>query len=165
MSSWRKWYNRRLSEGKCVCCGDGAPDADSGFVICAECRKKRKDFRENRKSLCGRCLNAVPEHGKRFCVVCKNKTRADRTALRNHVFAAYGGHCVCCGEDELVFLTIDHVHNDGATHRREVGLGDAFFKWLKSHGFPSGFQILCRNCNWAKFREGECPHKRKAMVA
>lgn len=55
-----------------------------------------------------------------------------------------------------VVLDVDHVNNDGAEHRKEVRSN--FYAWLKQQGFPEGYQILCRNCNWAKFRLGECPH-------
>ena len=27
-------------------------------------------------------------------------------------------------------------------------------KWLKDNGYPSGFQVLCMNCNHAKYRNG-----------
>ena len=31
---------------------------------------------------------------------------------------AYGGGCVCCGVREPEFMTLDHVYDDGAAHRR-----------------------------------------------
>jgi hypothetical protein len=33
---------------------------------------------------------------------------------RDLVFAHYGEQCACCGESERLFLTIDHINNDGA---------------------------------------------------
>ncbi len=38
--------------------------------------------------------------------------------LRTQVINSYGGSCVCCGETELVFLSIDHINNDGDKHRK-----------------------------------------------
>lgn len=74
--------------------------------------------------------------------------------LRYAAVAAYGGKCVCCGEDHTCFLTIDHVHNDGAQHRAEMGSrsGSHFYQWLKRNGFPQDgrFQVLCFSCNFAK---------------
>jgi ABC-type uncharacterized transport system substrate-binding protein len=36
-----------------------------------------------------------------------------------------------------------------------------FYKWLARNGYPSGFQILCMNCNHGKSRNGGvCPHQR-----
>lgn len=90
-----------------------------------------------------------------------------RQMVRDEVFTAYGGYrCACCGETEPMFLTIDHINNDGADHRRELktligGGGSAFFAWLRKNKFPTGFQVLCRNCNWGKHANGGiCPHQK-----
>jgi hypothetical protein len=45
-----------------------------------------------------------------------------RIGIREDVIAAYGGRCACCGEFERDFLTLDHVNNDGAEHRRSNAL-------------------------------------------
>jgi len=92
-----------------------------------------------------------------------------RQKVREAVFNAYGGfRCACCDESEPMFLTIDHVNNDGAEHRKKLKSkigksGTAFFDWLKRNNFPSGFQVLCRNCNWGKHvNHGTCPHNNKS---
>lgn len=55
-------------------------------------------------------------------------------------------------------LTIDHMNNDGAAHRREIG-NRRIYEWLERNGYPSGFQVLCFNCNMARhLNGGECPH-------
>lgn len=77
------------------------------------------------------------------------------------VLAAYGGKCVCCGETEEAFLCIDHVNDDGAQHRMEIG--QSIYKWIVQNGYPSIVQILCANCNMAKSRPGGCPHKVTAV--
>jgi hypothetical protein len=91
--------------------------------------------------------------------------------LRIEVMGAYGGQvCACCGETEPLFLEIDHINNDGATHRRSLGYdgngkgaNGQTLQWLKRNGYPAGFQILCANCNKGKARNGgTCPHKTKA---
>lgn len=84
--------------------------------------------------------------------------------LKEQVFSAYGGYkCSCCGETEPLFLSIDHVDNNGAemrnngTHGRS---GTAFYQWLRKNKFPDGFQVLCMNCNVGKHRNGGiCPHQ------
>lgn len=81
-------------------------------------------------------------------------------AIRMEVLRAYGGdppRCACCGEQEPVFLALDHVHNDGAVDRQLIGESHRIFRWLRRNGFPPGYQVLCHNCNWAK-RMGGCPH-------
>lgn len=86
-----------------------------------------------------------------------------RERVKDAVFAAYGGYvCVCCGETEKRFLTIDHINNDGAKHRKEIGFrgGIGIHLWLCKNAFPEGFQVLCFNCNHGKqLNGGTCPHK------
>lgn len=89
--------------------------------------------------------------------------------LQHEVVMAYGGYrCACCGESEPLFLTIDHVNNDGAEHRKIVGSlgGTRLYKWLRDRKFPIGFQVLCMNCNQGRYRNGGiCPHKQPATKA
>jgi hypothetical protein len=86
-----------------------------------------------------------------------------RYAARDAAYRAYGGYrCACCGETERAFLSIDHVHNDGAEHKRRFNLrtGEQLYRWLARHKFPPGFQILCMNCQWGKRNNnGICPHQ------
>ncbi len=82
--------------------------------------------------------------------------------LRHKAIMQYGGYrCACCGESEPKFLTLDHIHNNGGTHRKEIGnRGSGIFKWLRDNDYPPGFQVLCMNCNHGKaLNGGTCPHK------
>lgn len=78
------------------------------------------------------------------------------------VISAYGGHCSCCGEDSIEFLTIEHANHDGKAHRKVKGV---FYLSLIRRGFPQdeGLSVLCMNCNWATRLEKVCPHKRKVL--
>src|SRR5882724_6128205 len=75
----------------------------------------------------------------------KAATRACNDAVKTEVFSYYGQgqlRCNCCGTTYFPFLTLDHIANNGAEHRKELGtLGVAFYRWLKKHNFPPGFQI------------------------
>jgi hypothetical protein len=85
-----------------------------------------------------------------------------RKRLRETALAAYGDCCACCEEKEPIFLTIDHINNDGAEHRREIGSvgGRSFYSWLRKNNYPEGFQVLCWNCNSGKhLNGGVCPHE------
>ncbi len=89
-------------------------------------------------------------------------------------FNAYGGaFCILCGENDINTLTIDHINNDGGEHRRELAKrkatgsrgGDQFYFVLKKLGYPSGYQVLCHNCNIAKhLNKGILPESRRKIV-
>jgi len=61
--------------------------------------------------------------------------------------------CACCGEKLLEFLTIDHLNEDGAEHKRKNRI-KSMYDWLIKHDFPFGFQVLCYNCNIGKYLFG-----------
>lgn len=86
-----------------------------------------------------------------------------RNAAKEAAYNAYGGYkCACCGETEIAFLSIDHVHNDGAEHKRQnnIRTGEQMYRWLARNKFPPGFQVLCMNCQWGKRNNnGVCPHQ------
>ena len=90
-----------------------------------------------------------------------------RAETRNRVFAAYGGYrCVCCGESEPTFLTLDHINNDGGEFRKRVlgkrtMAGFHTYRWLLRNGCPPVVQVLCMNCQHGKLmNKGVCPHQR-----
>lgn len=80
--------------------------------------------------------------------------------LKTQVLEAYGAFCACCGEAERPFLTFDHKNNDGAAHRRVIGSGHIFYRWMIDNDFPDSIQVLCFNCNSGKHNNGGvCPHE------
>ena len=124
----------------------------------------REKFREQSRGWRNRKLaNGSPEEVALIRQAERDKTNRINARNRAEVFAAYGGYkCNCCGETESLFLTIDHVHNNGAELRRSGvhGNGSAFYAWLRKNGFPDGFQVLCMNCQLGKHRNGGvCPHQ------
>lgn len=77
---------------------------------------------------------------------------------KKKVVNAYGGGCRCCGEKNIVFLTVEHIKKNGVEHRRTVG--GNFYVYLVRNGFPrEHLAILCMNCNWAERNGSPCPHK------
>jgi hypothetical protein len=83
--------------------------------------------------------------------------------IKQEVFSHYGGKCACCGESNIMFLTIDHKNGNGSNQRKEAtgssNGGRAFYAWIRAQGYPTDFQVLCWNCNCAKGHYGFCPHK------
>lgn len=87
--------------------------------------------------------------------------RARYADIKQQAINTYGGRCACCGVAEPVWLNIDHENGDGATHRKTLpsnGRAGAIYAWLKRMGYPSGFRVLCFNCNVAEHLGG-CPHR------
>lgn len=80
-----------------------------------------------------------------------------RKRQRELVLSHYGNACICCGENKYEFLTIDHINGGGSEHKRQIKT--SLYGWLIRSKYPSGFQVLCYNCNSAKGVYGECPHK------
>lgn len=75
------------------------------------------------------------------------------------VYNHYGNMCSCCGETERLFLSIDHINNDGYQNRKK---GINLYIDIIDRGFPNDLQILCMNCNTGKARNnGICPHVSK----
>lgn len=123
-------------------------------------------YRDGRRNRCRACYNAAVRAAERE----RSRTRAAakpgassarnrryRARLRTAVLAHYGTACACCGTTKL--LGIDHVHGDGAKHRRELfeGRGGArFYAWLIAQGFPEGYQTLCQPCNASKRTGRRC---------
>ena len=55
------------------------------------------------------------------------------------------------GSKNLLSFQIDHIHGGGRRHAIQIkGLGSHFYLWLYNHNYPSGYQVLCANCNVRK---------------
>lgn len=94
-----------------------------------------------------------------------NAAKKTRIKHKDLAFRHYGGYiCACCGETEPLFLTLDHVNNDGYVRNKyggEARSGARLYHWLHAHSYPEGFQVLCMNCNLGKARNGGiCPHNK-----
>lgn len=68
--------------------------------------------------------------------------------------------CSCCGENIYEFLTLDHINNDGATHKKSLSNNPiSLHNDIINSGFPPVYDVLCHNCNWARGFLKKCPHK------
>lgn len=148
------------------------PDAWSSLVETKQCcvckeRKPLSDFHRRGKSidlLSSRCKPCDRANHKSWDEANPGATKASaaRRRRRNRmvVIEHYGGKCACCGETQIQFLALDHIHGGGSAHRREIGLkGATFYAWIVRQDFPLGYRVLCHNCNLAIGFYGKCPHQ------
>jgi hypothetical protein len=146
---------------------EGYPD---GFrVLCHNCNIKvhLEKIRSSEKH-----LSPIPKivivNGKEYVKYRYKEALASdkyKAGLKLSVMKYYSGgipKCACCPVDDIDVLAIDHIEGGGRKHRKEIGTaggGAEFYKWLIKQGFPSGYQVLCHNCNFAKGAHGVCHHK------
>jgi len=91
---------------------------------------------------------------------------------RIRAFQHYGGlNCACCGQEEFSFLSLDHIEaGTGNIERMEIfGMkyqgGHHFYRNLRLRGYPSGYQVLCMNCQVGRRDNGGiCPHKSRPLA-
>jgi hypothetical protein len=139
--SHRKLHQERRAKGLCRCGNIPEP----GFARCQKCRDYRR---------------SCPSHKR---VRTAEDWRSIRHRIKLDVLTHYSGgqpNCRCCGATIIEFLTLDHMENNGAEHRRSIGLsGSRFYRWIKANNYPSGYQVLCMNCNLGRHHNsGVCPH-------
>lgn len=85
-------------------------------------------------------------------------------AIKIEALSVYGdSKCACCGEDELWFLSLDHIEPIGRKNRPKKGSsGHSFYFYLKKDGWPDkdNLRVLCFNCNSGRaWNGGTCPHE------
>lgn len=107
-----------------------------------------------------------------ICKPCTNRlsfqtNKDSRVKLKIDVLTAYGGGklaCMCCGEKNLEFLTLDHIYGDGSQERKSLP-AHSLFRKLRRDNFPQGrYRTLCMNCNFAFGKFGYCPHTKVPEV-
>jgi len=172
--------NQQPSFKKCVDCGKEKPVTEfygQGYRLdgtkryrcrCKICSRPieaalaKKRYRKNPELYRGYVRKYRNKDPERYRAL----DRASHRRKKEKVLKAYGGQiCACCGEHHFSMLTIDHVNNDGAEHRKKISggaknVGSRLYQWLITNKFPPGFQVLCFNCNSSKhINKGICEHK------
>ena len=129
----RKLKLKREKEGKCIYCGHNEPkEGTKGCDICLKSKIEKNKTIKNRNE----------------------RKRQKDIIMKYEVIKKYGGVCYCCGEKEILFLTIDHINNDGKKDRDGY-----FYNRLRKGDIRKDLQVLCFNCNLGKsVNGGVCPH-------
>lgn len=147
--------SKRKAAGNCPTCNKVAGEGRLYCVKCSEASVVRHE--QNNHKPCTQCGGPRAKKSTQ-CTSCLRQKDLEQ---KLRIFDAYGGRfCACCGETEIKFLSLDHILQNGAEHRRAVGF--RVYRWLESNGYPDTeqYQILCRNCNWGRWvNDGVCPHK------
>ena|ERR1017187_6038150 len=99
------------------------------------------------KGLCKECYDRIlrVRYAKRLRVRSREVTASLKLAALTH----YGpdGVLKCCWEGcdvtDIDMLTLDHINDDGAEHKRSLGTKGSLYQWAKNNSYPEGFQTLC----------------------
>ena len=122
--------------------------------VCIKCNEKKPE------------TAFYPPSSRKVCKRCKNKltaktSRQFRAELKEKVLRHYSPQLECqCSKcpypkPGMQFLSLDHINGRGE-HDRKVRR--RLYQWIKNEKFPSGFQVLCFNCNLGKRQNLICPH-------
>ncbi len=129
--------------------------------------EKQREYERRRDPIKKRAFNErwklehkdeLIDYRKRYYLEHRTEHRQRHTRVKVDVVSRYsGGRCVCnkCGFSDIRALSIDHINNDGGCHRRELGKkgGSGFYRWLRDNNYPSGYEVLCFNCQMIKLSE------------
>lgn len=80
------------------------------------------------------------------------KDRERYRVLRDAIVVALGGACARCGMSDDRVLDIDHVRDDGRTHRL-MHPGPSVYRAMMRDlraGITDRYQLLCANCHLIK---------------
>jgi hypothetical protein len=99
----------------------------------------------------------IRKHLKHRCKACYS--RRERAQMKHDFLEAMGNKCNCCGEDDVRFLTLDHVDGSGAEDRKFLQEHQIYREARRLKYPPDRYQVLCFNCNCGRSANGGiCPH-------
>jgi len=161
------WRKKQKEAGLCKECTDPIEAPSTTFClkhsVMGRQKKKNLDQKRRKAGLC-RCGRARDGSNKN-CRICLDRNIRVCLSVKLEVLSHYSGgslRCACCGEQELGFLTLDHIAQNGAKHRQITGgAGGKTYPKLRAAGYPPGYRVLCWNCNAASYinaKSGICPH-------
>lgn len=164
--SKRKQAERRKElrgSGICESCRQPTNSESNFCVACLLIQKERNKARIEKRKINNQCIECKKPKSDieiyQHCDECRLKKKVRRQEIRKKIFDHYGQKCNChcgCNTTNPRHLTLDHIENNGAAHRKEVGTSLYFYRWVIRNNFPDDLQVLCFNCNCAKSNYGGC---------
>lgn len=163
----REWLEAGITSPICRKCRDpllvGGNWAKGGArrkdYICRKCSTKATKRRRHRKP--GINLKACHRYWAKNRLKLSESQRKKSVALKKEVLGHYSGGVPTCANlygqhvepyTDIRALSLDHI-NGGGTQERTQGHGRSGWNLcalLKKKGFPTGFQVLCMNCQFIK---------------
>jgi hypothetical protein len=128
-------YELKIEKSFCVFCDNDLIDnqfdehKQCGYAICKYCATLKAS-----KTL----------------VVTSRQINSKKLSLKykGDIMKKGGGVCRICGENDLLMLTIDHIHKNGGQERKNKNVGVSFYRKLLKSEFPHNeLRVLCYNCN------------------
>ena len=125
----------------------------------------RENFPKDYQILCGNCNWLKHFELKQKILSTKKENVQKRKVLNNlkkEVLEHYSKgkiKCNCCGFDNLIALTMDHIKGRKDVKHRGDYQGKLLYYWLRRNNYPKEFQVLCIMCNLAKHDNDVCPHQ------
>jgi hypothetical protein len=117
-----------------------------------------EEYRRTHKKQIARTISQWKQKNQRRYTM---RERERQLSIKLDVLSHYGPHGVLqctwpgCEVTDIDMLSLDHVNNDGAEHRRNLfgkkqGNSGGLYGWVRSHEYPPEFQTLCMNHQWKK---------------
>lgn len=136
----------------------GRIDYDCKHCVAERCKRRnsersaafRRRYRTDASIREKRSLDGKIWYQKNSDTIIAHRTELHRVS-KLECLQYYGGNppsCAFCSESDSRFLALDHVKDDGISHRKTFR-GSACV-WARRNDFPPIFQILCHNCNFLK---------------
>ena len=92
-------------------------------------------------------------HG-RICKPCGSKLRVRKIKVDTLAHYSNGSmKCVTCEYSKNInALELDHIEGNGNKNRKKFNKsgGWSYYRKLQTLGYPTGYQVLCSNCNKIK---------------
>lgn len=92
------------------------------------------------------------------------QSRKAKRRLRERLLEMYGARCSLCGFSDARALTLDHVRNNGAEERRELGERGVYLRALDG-GNSDDYRIICMNCQFICRHEAGRQNQHPAVAA
>jgi hypothetical protein len=160
---WNRQREKVMLPGQCVICNTaythhGWTKTEKG-TICNKCQKKLygKIKRKGNCSICkitsSNSWGMYEPYG-RICKQCSSKLRVRKIKVDTLSHYSNGSmKCATCEYSKNInALELDHIEGNGNKNRKKFNKtgGWSYYKKLQTLEYPTGYQVLCSNCNKIK---------------